>query len=47
VVGDRVEATAKIASLKRREIALECLVARLAAQSGVTRANWRSQTQSV
>jgi putative Mg2+ transporter-C (MgtC) family protein len=44
---DRVEVTATIASRKRREIALEYLVARLAAESGVTRANWRSQTQSV
>jgi putative Mg2+ transporter-C (MgtC) family protein len=45
--GDRVEVTAKITSQKRREIALEYVVARLAAESGVTRAGWTSQTQSV
>jgi putative Mg2+ transporter-C (MgtC) family protein len=44
---DRVEVTAKIASQKRREIALEYVVARLAGESGVTRAAWSSQTQSV
>jgi putative Mg2+ transporter-C (MgtC) family protein len=44
---DRVDVTAKITSNKRREIALEYIVARLAGESGVTRANWRSQTQSV
>jgi putative Mg2+ transporter-C (MgtC) family protein len=44
---DRVEVTAKITSHKRREMALEYLVARLARESGVTRASWRSQTQSV
>ena len=44
---DRVQVTAKIASHKRREIALEYVVARLAGESGVTRAGWSSQTQSV
>ena len=44
---DRAEVTAKIASHKRREIALEYVVAKLAGESGVTRARWSSQTQSV
>ncbi len=44
---DRVEVTAKIASHKRRDIALEYVVARLAGESGVTRAACSSQTQSV
>jgi putative Mg2+ transporter-C (MgtC) family protein len=44
---DRVEVTARISSHKRREIALEYVVAALAGESGVTRANWRSQTESV
>jgi putative Mg2+ transporter-C (MgtC) family protein len=44
---DRVEVTAKISSHKRREIALEYVVAGLVGESGVTRANWRSQTESV
>jgi putative Mg2+ transporter-C (MgtC) family protein len=44
---DRVEVTAKITAYKRREIALEYILARLAGESGVTRAGWSSQTQSV
>lgn len=44
---DRAPVTAKIASQKRRETALEYVVARLARESGVTRASWGSQTQSV
>jgi putative Mg2+ transporter-C (MgtC) family protein len=44
---DRVELTAKIASNSRREIALEYIVASLAAESGVARAGWVSQTQLV
>jgi putative Mg2+ transporter-C (MgtC) family protein len=44
---DRVDVTAKITSNKRREIALEYIVARLAGESGVTRASWSSRTQSV
>jgi putative Mg2+ transporter-C (MgtC) family protein len=44
---DRVEVTAKIASHQRREIALEYVVVRLAGEAGITRVNWRSETQSV
>ena len=44
---DRVEITATITSHKRRELALESIIGRLRKESGVSRAGWREQTQSV
>jgi putative Mg2+ transporter-C (MgtC) family protein len=44
---ERVELTATVTSHKRREIALETIIGRLSKEDGVTRAGWRSQTQSV
>jgi putative Mg2+ transporter-C (MgtC) family protein len=42
----RVEVTATVASHKRRELALETIVARLSAADGIIRASWREQTHS-
>jgi putative Mg2+ transporter-C (MgtC) family protein len=44
---DRVEVTAAVTSHKRRELALEAIVARLSETDGVIRAGWRDKTQSV
>ena len=44
---DRVELTATLTSHKRRELALESIIGRLTKVSGVLRAGWRGQTQSV
>jgi putative Mg2+ transporter-C (MgtC) family protein len=44
---DRVEIRAVVASLKRREIALETVIGRLARERGVFRASWRAETQSM
>ena len=43
----RVEVTATVTSHRRRELALEAIVARLSEADGVIRAGWREQTQSV
>ncbi len=43
----RVEVTATVTSHRRRELALEAIVARLSEADGVIRARWREQTQSV
>jgi hypothetical protein len=43
----RVEVTAAVTSHKRRELALEAIVARLSETDGVIRAGWRDKTQSV
>jgi putative Mg2+ transporter-C (MgtC) family protein len=42
---DRVELTATITSHKRRELALETIIGRLANESGVLRAGWREHAQ--
>jgi putative Mg2+ transporter-C (MgtC) family protein len=42
----RVEVTATVTSHKRRELALETIVARLSATDGIIRASWREQTHS-
>jgi putative Mg2+ transporter-C (MgtC) family protein len=42
---DRVELTATITSHKRRELALETIIGRLAKESGVLRAGWREHAQ--
>lgn len=42
----RVEVTATVTSHKRRELALETIVARLSETDGVIRANWREQAHS-
>jgi hypothetical protein len=42
----RVEVTATVTSHKRRELALETIVARLSAADGIIRASWREQTHS-
>ena len=42
----RVEVTATLTSHKRRELALETIVARLSDTDGVIRASWREQTHS-
>jgi putative Mg2+ transporter-C (MgtC) family protein len=39
--GDRVEVTALLTSMKRREIALEYIVGRLSLETDVTSARWR------
>jgi putative Mg2+ transporter-C (MgtC) family protein len=44
---DRVELSATVTSHKRRDIALEAIIGRISKEEGVTRAGWRSQTQSV
>jgi putative Mg2+ transporter-C (MgtC) family protein len=44
---DRVEVTATLTSHKRRELALESIIARLTKERGVSRAGWREHTQSV
>jgi putative Mg2+ transporter-C (MgtC) family protein len=42
----RVEVTATVTSHKRRELALEAIVARLSEADGIIRASWREQTHS-
>jgi putative Mg2+ transporter-C (MgtC) family protein len=42
----RVEVTATVTSHKRRELALETIVARLSEADGIIRASWREQTHS-
>jgi putative Mg2+ transporter-C (MgtC) family protein len=42
----RVEVMATVTSHKRRELALETIVARLSAADGIIRANWKEQTHS-
>jgi putative Mg2+ transporter-C (MgtC) family protein len=44
---DRVELTATITSHKRRELALETIISRLAKESGVLRAGWREHATGV
>jgi hypothetical protein len=41
-----VEVTATVTSHKRRELALEAIVARLSEADGIIRASWREQTHS-
>jgi putative Mg2+ transporter-C (MgtC) family protein len=42
---DRIELTATITSHKRRELALETIIGRLAKESGVLRGGWREHAQ--